>query len=195
MKYSKTLVLVALSMAALLASTSIASATILTDAPVPIYTSVIKAESEGAITMHGVVTLTCNSTIEGSIEQHGNEITTGGSTTSLTFTECGSFDVTVKNGGSLEIHTRESSPNGNGTLTSTGMQFTVNVTPLGISCVYTTFETDIGTLTGSSATGGTAKVDLEGSIPRTGGSVYCGTSSGPLTGTYKITTPDYLDVD
>lgn len=194
MRYLKMPILMALSLASLFAFAGAASATILTDAPVPGYTGIVKAESEGALTLHGPISIFCKSSIEGNIERHGSGITTEGSITSLTLTECGSNHATVKSGGSLEVHTEKASENGNGTLTSTGAQISINITSLGITCVYTTFETDIGILTGSSSTNGTAKVDLEGSLPRTGGSLFCG-SSAQMTGSYKITTPDYLDVD
>ncbi|HMI81347.1 MAG TPA: hypothetical protein VK480_06120 [Solirubrobacterales bacterium] len=194
MKYSKTLVLVALSMAALLASTSIASATTLTQAPS--YEGAIHAESEGTVVIHGPDTAICKSTIEGTVNPTGGEGTVGGEVKKLTFEECGSNDVIVQLPGELAIHTQGASSNGNGTVTSTVAVIEIKFTQVGLTCIYSTTNTDIGTLTGSRNTGGTAKIDVEAALPRTGGSggIFCG-STAQWTASYKITTPDYLDVD
>ncbi|HEY8502554.1 MAG TPA: hypothetical protein VIL21_07690, partial [Solirubrobacterales bacterium] len=156
------------------------------------YTSTVKAES-GELTLHKVfgATISCGkSNLEGKVEQHGNGVTAKGNLSSLTFSECEGNDVTVKAAGSLEVH---ATSGGNGIVTSTGAEISIQLTGLGITCIYTTNGTQIGTLTGSNST--KAKLDLEGSsIPRTGGSIYCG-SSGELTGSYTVTTPSTLYVD
>lgn len=193
MKSTKLLRFILLLTVALMAFAGSASATILTGPSSP-YTSTIKAESDGWADLLGVALISCKSTVEGKVEQHGSSTTAGGKISSLSFTECGpSNDVTVKNAGSLEVHTKE--PSGNGTVTSSGAEVSVQITSLGITCVYTTNETDIGSVIGSSHTGGTATLDLESSrIPRTGGSIFCG-SSAEWTGSYRIVTPESLDVD
>ena len=171
---------------ALFAFASNASATEITSSTGS--TPTIHSESEGGLTFHAVVDVTCQkSTASGSVESHGAGVTAKGKLTTLTFTECGNNDVTVKNAGSIESHAV--SPTGNATLTSSGAEISVQVTSLGITCVFTTSNTHIGTYTASSQT-----VHLDAAkIPRTGGSVFCG-SSGEATGSYKITHPTSLSV-
>jgi hypothetical protein len=106
----------------------------------------------------------------------------------LTFGECGNNHVTVKNPGTLEVHAV--SPTGNGTLTSSGAEVSINVTALGLTCVFTTNNTHIGTVT----TGEHATMHIDSAaIPRTGGSIFCG-SSGEWTGSYKVTHPTNLSI-
>jgi hypothetical protein len=196
MKYVKMLGLLAVAAAALMAFEASASATTLTSPPGTTYTSWISASSEGATTLHGPATITCNSsTMEGRVEQHGgNGVRAGGWISNLSFSSCGSNDVSVKSTGWLEVETKNESPDGNGTVFSTSAEISVNVTSLGITCVYSTAFTDIGTLTGSNSTGSNATLDINSSsIPRTGGSIFCG-SSAKWTGSYKITTPSELVV-
>jgi hypothetical protein len=57
-------------------------------------------------------------------------------------------------------------------------------------CIYTTNNTPLGKIVG----GTTAKLELAATIPRTGGSFFCG-SSGMWTGSYTFHTPHYLAVD
>jgi hypothetical protein len=191
MKYAKMLGLLAVAAAALMAFAGTASATVLTSPSGTTYTSTIKAESEGATSLDGAfTTVTCNkSTVEGKVESHGAAVTAGGKISSLTFTEC-NYPTTVKAAGSLEIHGLGSS---NGTLTSSGASIEI-ATSVG-TCVFTTTNTDVGTLTGSTTTGGNATLDIASAkIPRTGGNFLCG-SSGTWTGAYKVTTPATLIVD
>ena len=192
MKYAKMLGLLAVAAAALMAFAGVASATILTSPAGTTYTSTIKAESEGSTTLHNSslgISVTCTaSTVEGKVESHGAASTAGGKISSLTFTGCGTNDVSVAKAGSLEIHSLGS---GKGTLTSTGAEITINSTSIGISCTYTTNGTDIGVVTG----GTPAKLAIASStITRTGDSVFCG-SSGLWTGNYKVTTPSTLLID
>ena len=65
----------------------------------------------------------------------------------------------------------------------------------GLHCVFTTNNTTIGTFTGSAKTGGTAVMDISGTIPRTGGKsgVFCG-GNGTWKGSYTVTNPDTLNV-
>jgi hypothetical protein len=168
---------------------STASATTVTSPSGTTYTGTIKAESEGAIELHGpFTTVRCNkSSIEGEVEKHGAGVTAGGNVSALTYSEC-NFPVTVLKNGALEVH--NISGTSNGTLTSSGAEITI-ATSIG-NCIFTTTSTDIGTLTDSSTTGGNATLDTGGfSIPRTGHTFFCG-SSGQLTGNYNVTTPSTL---
>lgn len=188
MKHVKMLGLLAVAAAALMALAGTASATTLTSSGAT-YTSTIEAESEGKTTLHGTFTsVTCEvSNVKGSVETHGAGVTAGGKVSSLTFEKC-NFPVSVKNAGSLQVHATES---GNGTLTSSGAEITIETSIA--NCIFTTKAegTDVGTLTGG--TGATLDIN-SASIPRTGHSIFCG-SSGTWTGSYKVTTPDFLDVD
>jgi hypothetical protein len=182
--------LFAVAAAALMAFAAAAQANPLTSPAGTAYTSTIKAESEGTITLHGTFTdVNCKkSALEGKVESH-SETTAGGKLSSLTFSEC-DWPVKVLAPGSLEVH---SSGSGNATATSSGAEITIEAS-VG-KCIFTTSSTDIGTLTGSGVTGGNATLDIgSSSIPRTGHSIFCG-SAGTLTGSYKVTTPSTLDVD
>jgi hypothetical protein len=108
---------------------------------------------------------------------------------SWTFQECNTA-ITVLKRGTLEIH---SSGSNNGTLTSSGMELTVNY--LGFHCIFGTSNTDLGTITGSKNTGSTATFDISATIPRTGGmsGFFCG-STAQWTGAYGFTSPDTLNV-
>lgn len=81
--------------------------------------------------------------------------------------------------GALEVH--HIAGTDNGTLTSSGTEVTIKF--LGVSCLFKTSATDIGTLTG----GNPATFDISGTIPSpTGG--FC-PASGNWSGAYKVTTP------
>lgn len=123
----------------------------------------------------------------------GSTETIAGPVDTLTFGEC-EAEVVVLKSGSLQIHTKETSANNNGTITSSGAE--VTITFAGFHCIYTTSNTDLGTLTGSATTGGNATTDISATVPRTGGrsGAFCGTSAG-LTGSTKITSPSVLNVD
>lgn len=93
----------------------------------------------------------------------------------------------------MSLHFDEST--GNGIVTSSGAEVEVQVTSAGITCIYSTNNTQIGILTDSAATSGTATMHANSSaVPRTGGSFFCG-SSGVLTGSYTITSPEALYFD
>jgi hypothetical protein len=160
--------------------------------------TMIQAEAGQAITLHPPI---------GDIECKGSSYTahttnTGGtgttvqaSLTALTFSECNAEVVVLKQGGYI-IHTTNEieGANHNGTVTTTGTEVTIGF--VGFHCIFTTSETDFGHLTGSTTTGGTPTFDLAASMPRTGGrsGVFCG-STAQVTGDYKITEPDWMDVD
>jgi hypothetical protein len=129
----------------------------------------------------------CASSLEGQIETH-TETKASGKLSSLTFSSC-NFPVTVNKSGSIEI---EAIGEGKGTVKSSGAEITIETSI--DTCVFTTSNTDIGTLTGTGVTAGNAVLDLSGTLPRTAGNFFCGTS-GTLTGSYKFTTPSTLWVD
>lgn len=213
MKYVKMLGLMAVAAAALMAFAATASATTLTSPTGTIYTGKIHAEvdtNEGALapTLDGAFsTVNCKkSTVEGTVESHGAGVTAGGKITTLTFGEC-NFPVTVLKPGTLSIHaikpesgehkTCENTPNTPdtcwGTLYSDKAEVTV-ATSVG-SCIFTTANTSIGTLTTTPTTGKTATLDIGSSpIPRTGGNFLCG-ATATWTGNYVVDTPDSLWID
>lgn len=169
---------------------AIAGANPLTSPAGTFYTGEIKAESEGATELRGSFEpVKCNtSTFQGKVESH-TVTTAGGKAASLSFGEC-NFPVKVLSPGSIEIH---STGGDDATATSTGAEITIET--LTGNCIFKTSGTDIGTLTGTDTTGGAATLDLGSStIPRTGHSVFCG-SSGTWTGSYKVTTPGSLYID
>ncbi|MGN6254285.1 MAG: hypothetical protein ACTHO8_04805 [Solirubrobacterales bacterium] len=207
MKYLKMLGLAAIAACALMAfvGAGSASATTLTCTE-PAGTKItcpkgteIHAVSEGKAVLDAPFgNIECESTVTGKTSNTGSSTeTVKGPIESLTFTNCGNDTVTVLKKGELEIHTfpnEKEWEEGKGTLTSTGTE--VTVIHLGVHCIYTTSATDIGTLTGSKQTGATPTLDISATIPRTGGNsgAFCGTSA-PWTGSYKVTTPDWMDVD
>jgi hypothetical protein len=95
------------------------------------------------------------------------------------------IDVTAN--GSLEVHTTSTAGHGTGTLTSTGAK--VTATRAGLSCVYETNATPIGTVTG----GTPATLAISANIPRVGGSFLCGGSTATWTGSYATTSTLKLD--
>ena len=155
----------------------------------------ITAAAEGTTTLHPPIgDISCTaSTVAGKTGNTGSSTeTVSGALSSLTFTGCNAT-VTVLKPGSLEIHTQETKSNNNGTLTSSGAEVTVVF--LGFHCIFSTSNTDIGTLTGSANTGKTATLDISAKIPRTGGTsgAFCG-STAEWTGNYSVTSPDTLNV-
>ncbi len=211
MKYIKMLGLLAVAAAALMAFAGTASATTITSDTGS--TPALHAEA-GETTLHGVSTITChNSTVAGTVAAHGSSTTAKGSISTLSFTNCTNNNhVTVlatgtgANGtGELEVHTQyttikhedgtvtkilHESSNGNGTLTSSGTKVTIQVTSLGLSCLFETNNTKIGTVTG----GEHATLDIESAgIPRVGHSIFCG-SNGVWTGSYKVNHPTNLTI-
>ncbi|MGN6254286.1 MAG: hypothetical protein ACTHO8_04810 [Solirubrobacterales bacterium] len=161
----------------------------------------IKSVSEGKAVLDAPFgNVECESTVEGHTtttkeqEEHKETPRAGvndGPITSLKWSNCGGDTVTTLATGSLTI---ESAGSNNGTLKSTGSS--VTVIHLGVHCIYETSGTTLGTVTGSSTTGGNATLDIKATIPRTGGNggAFCGTSA-PWTGSYKVTSPTSLDVD
>jgi len=191
MKYVKILGLVAMVLAALMAIAGTASATTLTSPKGTTYTSTIKAENVGTVTLTsafgGFGAVSCNkSTVEGKVETHGAGVTAGGVVSSLTYSECNK-PITVVNKGSLELHAGATEKEA--TLTSKNANIVIHETAFG-TCTFTTASTgtDLGTVTTTAATGGNAVLDIKAAIPST-----CGT--GTWEGSYKAVTPSTLYVD
>jgi hypothetical protein len=174
-----------------LTATGIASAATPTSPAGTTYTGKVQATSEGHVIIDNpIARIECSSALEGAVKSHGG--LTSIPITSLSFTGCtNSWHVTVVAPGSLEVHAIPNSKNG--TVTWSGA--TIVGTRFGVECRYATSSTDIGTLTGSTATGATATIDLSGKLPFHGGSVFCGEGLTSFTGNYSVSTPDYLDVD
>jgi hypothetical protein len=155
--------------------------------------STVSAESEGSISFTGPAGVECtgSSVSLKTTNTGGASETVKANVETLDYTGCNQT-VTVLAKGTLEIHTQ--GEGGNGTLTSSGTELTIKWTSLGIDCIYSTSSTDLGTLTGSTTTASTATIDVSATVPRTGGSFFCG-STGKWEGSYKVTTPDALNVD
>lgn len=171
MKFAK-LGLLAAAVAALMAFVGSSSATTLTAPEGTTYTGGLTVTSTNLKLDGAFVTVECShSQAKANVEGHGagNDVT--GKLSSLTFTGC-NYTTTVKNAGSLAVN----SSNG---VSSTGAS--VEVTTSVGTCVFTTNNTSVGSLTeGSSST-----LDINSAkIPRTGGNFLCG-SSGTLTGSYS----------
>jgi hypothetical protein len=191
MKYMKILGLAAMALAALMAMVGTASATTLTSPKGTTYTSTIKAENSGAVSLTsafgGFGTVTCNkSLVEGKIEQHGAGVTASGNISKLTFEECNNPTTIVSNG-ALDLHFVNSKE---GTLTGTNTTILIH-TAIG-TCHFQTTNTGthLGTLTLTEATGGNAVLDIKATIPSPTG---CG--NGTWEGSYKVVTPTTLYAD
>jgi hypothetical protein len=181
MSYLKMLGLITATATALVVLGGTAIAATLTAPQGTTYTSSIQATA-GNLVMHGnLYAMSCkHSSLKGKIETHGAGVAAGGALSSLTFSQCNS-SVTVKRYGSLKFHS-------NGTVTSTDAEI-VSPSSMG-ECVYTTSNTVLGTLAGGSP----GVLSLSAIIPRTGGSLWCG-SSVEWTGSFTFTTPGSLWVD
>ena len=155
--------------------------------------STIAAAAEGTTTLHPPIgDISCtSSSVAGTTSNTGSSTeTVKGTISSLTFTGCNAT-VTVLKPGSLEIHSQGSN---NGTLTSSGAEVTVVFA--GFHCIFSTSNTDIGTITGSATTGSTATFDINAKIPRTGGTsgVFCG-EAAEWTGSYRAHQPRHAERD
>lgn len=158
--------------------------------------TVIEGHSEGHVVLDAPIgKIECSVTSEGNVASPGSATTTPTGKTGFTSYSCtGGAVVTVLNPGTGETHTAGASNNGNGTITSTGSEVTVET--FGLHCIFRTNNTDVGVITGSNNTGGLATFDLSATIPRVGGrsGAFCG-SSAPYTGSSVITSPTNLAID
>jgi hypothetical protein len=208
MKHLKIMGLAAVAVAAMMAFAGTASATILTSPAGTKYEGEIRSSAETSLTLKaGFANITCTeSTVAGTPKNFGSATeTVSGPIGTLSFGnanhECvlaGSKTVaivTVISNGNLEIHTQEAKENGNGTLTGSGSKVKIEVPSLGTTCVYGTGTgLDLGTLTGSRNTGTTATMDINAELSREEGGFTCA-NPAHWEGSYKVTVPDYLDVD
>jgi hypothetical protein len=172
-----------------------ASATVLTDGSGNQLKAgtLVTAENEVTLEMHPPYgSLTCQKFHMGgsTTNDGGTNVNVTIALESLSWSECNATYTPLLKG-TLSI---ASTGGGNATLSSTGTEWTTVF--LGFHCIYKTNNTKLGTLTGSSTTGGNATLDIEATIPRTGGSsgAFCG-STAQLTGSYKFTTPNPMNID
>jgi hypothetical protein len=200
MKYMKMLGLLATAAAALMAFASSASAGTITSPTGTAATSF--TATAGATSRDGAfTTITCQSShLAGRVTSQGASQTIKVNVNAFSFNGCNT-PVHVQEFGTLEIHSIKKGivPHEtclvnycSGTVTSSGTRTEVT-TSFG-SCVFTTTSTPIGVLTDTDTTGGNAILDIQGSIPRTGGSFLCG-SSATWTGSYNIASPATLWID
>ena len=113
----------------------------------------------------------------------GASLTVHISITITTVSKCNTTVDTLANG-TWELHYR---PLFHLSITSTGAKTTVNF--LGVSCVFETKSTEVGTLTG----GKPATVDASGTIPGISG--FPCPSSAILSGGYTVTSPGGSTLD
>ncbi|MGN6663156.1 MAG: hypothetical protein ACTHK6_02940 [Solirubrobacterales bacterium] len=197
MKYVKMLGLAAIAAAALMAfvgvgSASAAAGTLTCGSGTKCAAGTeINSSSEGKAVLDAPFgNVECESTVAGHTKTEAEGGSAGGSSgpiTTLSWSNCGGDTVTTLATGSLSVES-------GGELKSSGSK--VTVIHLGVHCIYETSNTKIGTLTGSSTTKSNATLDISATIPRVGGNsgALCG-SSAPWTGSYKVTSPNPLDVD
>lgn len=152
------------------------------------------------VTLHaaiGDITCTGSTVLAKTTNTGGSTETINGHVEILTWSGCNTEAIETLFGGELIIHTDANDTggtSGNGTLTSVGAAWTVKF--LGLHCIFGTNNvTDMGTITGSTATGGKAVWMVEARIERIGGrsGIFCGGTS-ELTGTYSIDNPMSLNV-
>ncbi|HEU4738061.1 MAG TPA: hypothetical protein VFS54_03140 [Solirubrobacterales bacterium] len=190
MKYVKMLGLLAIAAAAMMAFAATASADTVTQTETDGTTNptpTIHAVNEGGhVTLQNpIATISCSSTVTGTVTTHeaGKPVT--GHISELLFTGCtNSWHVTTVTAGHL---TFEAS---NGELKSSSAR--VETTRLGVKCFYETAAggTKVGTVTGGSP----ATLHIEASIPLgTGSSGLCGTGNAKWEGNYVTTHPLHLD--
>lgn len=189
MKNLKILGLAALISAALMALAGSASATTVTTttggaAATP--TIHLVNENGHVKFANPIANIECSSTFEGNVVSHGAGATVKVNITSFLLTGCtNAWHYTTITAGSFEIHWTSGH---NGTVTWTGAKF--DSTRLGVTCVYQTNNTPIGTLTG----GNPATLKLEASIPIVAAesSGLCGSGNSSWSGSYATTSALYV---
>jgi hypothetical protein len=159
------------------------------------YAGKLHATSEGGhvVIANPIANIECSSTLEGESKSQGSGKPIGIPLSSLSLTGCtNAWVATVISAGSLEVHGILGTKNGTVTWSGGNLKFT----RFGVNCVYKTEATDIGTLTASEATGATATIDISAKLPTgSGSSGLCGSGAASFKGSYKVGTPDYLDID
>jgi hypothetical protein len=188
MKHMKMLGLLATAAAALMAFAGTASADLVTSPPGTTYSGALQATSTNATLHNGVGTISCHSTVKGSITGQGVGTEVHGTNSYLDFVSCAGGTVhnaTIKPG----LFTLDVTKTNHGTLYSSGAS--VTVTMLGQECGYETNNTNIGTVT---AGGEHAVLDISANLLKTHGGFFCG-NTGNWTGSYTLTTPTNVHLD
>ena len=180
--------LLALAVTALVALPAVAQATTVTSPTGTTTTANKHGVSEGSHIKlaNPIANIECTSTLEGPIESHGAGVTAVGAITTLSFTGCtNSWHVTAVTKGTLIAHYTSGY---NASITSTGVK--IDTTRLGVTCVYETNETPMGTATG----GNPATLDIAASIPLgSESSGLCGSGNSKMEGSYTGTGSAYYD--
>jgi hypothetical protein len=194
MKYVKILGLLAVAAAAMMAFAASASATTVTNAAGSSTPTIHAVNEEAHVELHNsIVNIKCQSTAAGTAPaatEGGTGQEVSGPLSSLTFTNCtNEWAIDIASNGSLSIAYKEAGggTHGVGTLKSTGAR--VTATRAGLSCIYETNGTPIGTVTG----GNPATLAISANIPRVGGSFLCGGSTAAWTGSYVTTETLKID--
>jgi hypothetical protein len=199
MKYVKILGLLAVAAAAMMAFAASASATsVTTTTGGAAATPTIHAVNEGGhVTLQNpIAAISCSSTVEGAVSSHGAGVAASGSISKLEFTGCtNSWHVTTaehevegkstQTAGTLSVTWTSGH---NGTLSSSGAR--VITTRFGVTCVYETNNTSIGTVTG----GNPATLKISASIPidTEASSSLCGEKPAAWEGSYVTTSALYI---
>jgi hypothetical protein len=193
MKHLKMLLGTAVAVVAAMALASPALATTPTSPAGTVYTGVLSGTSEGHVIWHtSFIRTECNGFMEGKIEVHGAGVTGKGQMTKWSYSNCtGNVTIFSLKTGTVEIH---ATGKGIGTITSSGTEGKAIFHAFGVECIYSTNNTDLGVVTDSSVTGGKATIDMSATIPRTGGSAFCG-ATATLTGTALVNTPSTIFID
>lgn len=188
MKYVKILGLLAVAAAAMMAFAASASADTVTTTEQSTpgggtnETPNIHAVNEGGHVslQNPIATISCSSTFTGHVTEHKAGQPVRGIVTSLSFTGCtNSWHVTTLSLGTLSFEAS------NGEVVSNGTK--VDTTRFGVTCVYETINTKVGTATGGSP----ATLHIEASIPINGAesSGLCGSGNAKWEGNYVTTHP------
>jgi hypothetical protein len=132
----------------------------------------------------GLTGTTCTgSTVAGTMSRVTPAGSPKGALSTLTFTPC-PHTVDVESKGELEV--RNIAGTTNGTVFSIGAKVKVFSTLLNQSCIANTGAgTDLGTMTGATAAGSKATMDISASIPLEG----CSAASSKWTGKYEVSKP------
>jgi hypothetical protein len=150
-------------------------------------TPTIHATNEGGHVslQNPIATISCSSTVEGTVFSHPAGQHVSGAVSVLKFTGCTNvWHVTTVTAGTLFLEAS------NGSLVSTGAK--VDATRFGVTCVYETDNNTIGTVTGGSPG---ATLHIQASIPlnTAESSKLCGSGSAKWEGNYITTLPLHLD--
>jgi hypothetical protein len=133
-----------------------------------------------------IANISCSATYEASVESHGSGVTDKGLFAVWQITGCtNGWHVTLIALGFFETHWTSGH---NGVWTFTGWKF--DATRLGVTCVYETNNTSMGSVTG----GNPATIKLEASIPlnTVESSKLCGSGSAKLEGSLATTSALYI---